>query len=36
VIHAAKDLVLLSDNYILENPKDKSNVTPIPEHKDKN
>ena len=36
VIHAAKDLVLLSDNHIRENPKDKSNVTPIPEYKDKN
>ena len=36
VIHAAKDLVLLSDNYILENPKNKTNVLSLPEYKSKN
>ena len=36
VIHAAKDLVLLSDNYILENPSGKTNVTSLPEYKSKN
>ena len=36
IIHAAKDLVLLSDNYILENPSGKTNVTSLPEYKSKN
>ena len=36
IIHAAKDLILLSDNHIRENPTNKSNVTTIPEYQDKN
>lgn len=33
VIHAKKDVVIISDNYILENPVGKTNVIPLPEYK---